>query len=361
MIEFTQGNLLDTDAEALVNTVNTVGVMGKGIALMFKERFPENNRAYVSHCKAAAFEPGTLFITERSDLLGPRWIINFATKQHWRHPSKLAWIESGLAELRAFIEANHVRSIALPPLGAGNGKLEWTAVRPRIEQALSDLQDVQVLVFEPSGKYQNVAKRRGVQQLTPARALIAELVRRYWVLGFECSVLEIQKLAWLLERALEHHGDENPLDLRFRAHRYGPYADRLRHLLDGLDGSYLHCDKRLADAGPQDVIWFNEAKRDDVATYLASAEVAPYRTSFDETVALIDGFESPLGMELLATVDWLLAREGCSATVQSIQAGLDRWPGGVDAGQRKRRLFDERLIGLALERLGSLAAPQPQA
>ncbi|MCF7996930.1 MAG: Appr-1-p processing protein, partial [Chromatiaceae bacterium] len=126
-------------------------------------------------------------------------------------------------------------------------------------------------------------------------------------------------------------------------------------------GSYLHCDKRLADAEPQDVIWFNEAKRDYVTTYLCGAEIAPYRTAFDQTVALIDGFESPLGMGLLATVDWLLAREGCAATVQGIQAGLDRWPGGADAGQRKRRLFDERLIRLALERLSSLEAPQLQA
>lgn len=356
MIEFTQGNLLETDAEALVNTVNTVGVMGKGIALMFKEEFPENNKAYVAHCETGQFQPGTLFITERSDMLGPRFIVNFATKKHWRHPSKLAWIESGLAELRRFIQEKGVRSVALPPLGAGNGKLDWAGVRPRIEQALADLENVRVIVFEPTEKYQNVAKRKGVQKLTPARALIAELVRRYWVLGFECSLLEIQKLAWLLERALERHGLGNPLDLRFVAHRYGPYADRLRHLLEGLDGSYLRCDKRLADAGPLDVIWFDEAKAEYVATYLKGAEAAPYRPAFEETAAIIDGFESPLGMELLATVDWLIAREGCPATIAGIQAGLDRWPGGADAGQRKRRLFDERLIGLALERLGQFAA-----
>ena len=351
MLEFTQGNLLETDAEALVNTVNTVGVMGKGIALMFKEQFPDNNQAYVAHCKAGAFQPGTLFVTERKDMFGPRWIVNFATKKHWRHPSKMEWIDSGLAELREFIRDNHVRSVAVPPLGAGNGKLEWTEVRPRIEQALGELDDVRVIVFEPTAKYQNVAKRTGVQKLTPARALIAELVRRYWVLGFECSVLEIQKLAWLLERALERRGLDNPLDLRFKADRYGPYADRLRHVLNDLDGSYLRCDKRLADAGPLDVIWFNEAKRDFVATYLTGAEIKPYRSAFDDTAALIDGFESPLGMELLATVDWLLAREECTATVEGIRSCLARWPGGEDAGQRKLRLFDERLIAIALERL----------
>jgi O-acetyl-ADP-ribose deacetylase (regulator of RNase III) len=355
MIEFTQGNLLDADVDAIVNTVNTVGVMGKGIALMFKEKYPENNKAYVAHCKSGRFEPGTLFITRQSDLLGPPWIVNFATKQHWRHPSKMEWIESGLRELRAFIEAEGVRSVAVPPLGAGNGKLEWSAVRPRIERALGDLESVRIIVFEPTTKYQNVSKRTGVQKLTPARAMIAELVRRYWILGFECSLLEIQKLAWLLERAIERHGLDNPLDLRFKADRYGPYAHRLHHLLDGLDGSYLHCDKRLADAGPLDVIWFEDSKKDYVSTYLASSEVAPYRAAFDETVGLIDGFQSPLGMELLATVDWLLSRERCEPSLRGVVAGLDTWPGGKDAGARKRRLFDDRLIGLALDRLARIA------
>jgi O-acetyl-ADP-ribose deacetylase (regulator of RNase III) len=360
MIEFNQGNLLEADAEALVNTVNTVGVMGKGIALMFKEQFPENNKAYVAHCKAGAFEPGTLFVTERSDMLGPRWIVNFATKKHWRHPSKMAWIESGLAELRQFIQDNDVRSIAVPPLGAGNGKLDWSDVRPRIEQALGEIEGVRVVVFEPTAKYQNVAKRTGVKKLTPARALIAELVRRYSILGFECSLLEIQKLAWLLERALERGGLDNPLKLGFSANRYGPYADRLRHLLEGLDGSYLRCDKRLADADPLDAIWFDESKADYVTAYLSGPEAAPFRPAFEETTAVIDGFESPLGMELLATVDWLIARERCPATVAGIQAGLDRWPGGEDAGRRKRRLFDERLIGLALERLQGQKWGQPE-
>jgi O-acetyl-ADP-ribose deacetylase (regulator of RNase III) len=351
MIEFTQGNLLDADVDAIVNTVNTVGVMGKGIALMFKEKYPENNKAYVAHCKARQFKPGTLFVTKQSDLLGPPWIVNFATKQHWRHPSKMEWIESGLRELREFVEANQVRSIAVPPLGAGNGKLDWSEVKPRIERALGGLESVRVIVFEPTSKYQNVAKRSGVQKLTPARAMIAELVRRYWILGFECSLLEIQKLAWLLERAIERHGLDNPLDLRFEANRYGPYAHRLHHLLDGLDGSYLHCDKRLADAGPLDVIWFDDAKKEYLSTYLAGDDVAPYRAAFIETVALIDGFQSPLGMELLATVDWLLSREGCEPTLQGVTTGLDGWAGGKDAGQRKRRLFNERLIGLALDRL----------
>jgi hypothetical protein len=188
--------------------------------------------------------------------------------------------------------------------------------------------------------------------LTPATAMLAELVRRYWVLGMECSLLEIQKLAWFLERSIERlTPNDNPLDLRFEANKYGPYADRLRHLLNSLDGSYLHCDKRIGDADPLDVIWFDDGRRDYLQTYLKSAEAKPYTEALETTATLIDGFESPFGMELLATVDWLLVREQCEASLTGIRAGLGRWPAGAEAAARKNRLFDDRAIGFALERL----------
>ncbi|WP_421621801.1 type II toxin-antitoxin system antitoxin DNA ADP-ribosyl glycohydrolase DarG [Alkalilimnicola ehrlichii] len=352
MIEYTRGNLLDADVEALVNTVNTVGVMGKGVALMFKEAFPENFRAYQAACKNREVVPGRMFVHERSALLGPRWIINFPTKQHWRGKTRMEWIDSGLRDLERVIRVNGIRSIALPPLGCGNGGLPWAQVRPRIESALRDLQDVRVVVFEPTRQYQNVAKRSGVEKLTPARALIAELVRRYWVLGMECSLLEVQKLAWLIERRIIDHGLENPLDLHFKALRYGPYSDRLRHLLNGLDGSYLRSDKRINDAGPEEVVWFDEARRDKLGIYLRSAEVRPYLGVLQEVDDLIDGFQSPLGLEVLATLDWLIWQEGVAPTKADVKEGLRRWPDDI-AGRRKLRLFSDQLIELALARLTS--------
>lgn len=355
MITFTQGNLLEARAEALVNTVNTVGVMGKGIALMFKERFAENFRRYAAACKAKEIRTGKMFVTEVNELDGPRWIVNFPTKQHWRGDSRMEWITDGLQDLRRFLIESKVKSIAIPPLGAGNGGLDWNDVRPQIEAALADL-DTEILVFEPTQKYQNVAKRTGVEKLTPARALIAELVRRYWVLGMECSLLEIQKLAWFLERSIERAG-QKPLDLRFASHKYGPYADRLRHLLEGLDGSYLHCDKRIGDADPLDVIWFDDERKAFVQAYL-KVEAKEYASALEATAALIDGFESPFGMELLATVDWLLAKENVAPTVPSVREGLRHWRGGPDAAIRKNKLFDDRALGIALERL---APGQPSA
>src|SRR5205823_3756315 len=145
MISFTKGNLLESGTDAVVNTVNTVGIMGKGIALMFKEAFPANFREYEAACKRGSVRTGEMFVTERPSMLGaPRWIINFPTKQHWRGKARLEWIKAGLEDLRRVIRENNIRSIALPPLGCGNGGLDWRVVRPLVEEALCDLQDVDI-------------------------------------------------------------------------------------------------------------------------------------------------------------------------------------------------------------------------
>jgi O-acetyl-ADP-ribose deacetylase (regulator of RNase III) len=283
MLRFTQGNLLDADVDAVMNTVNTVGVMGKGIALMFKERFPENFTAYNAASKRREVQVGRMFVTASTDLAGPRWIINFPTKQHWRSPSRLEWIASGLQDLKSVIAERNIRSIAIPPLGSGNGGLDWATVRPMIEAALGGLDGVDVVVYEPTAKYQNVAKGRGVEKLTPSRALIAEMIRRYGLLGLECSILEVQKLAWVLGRVIKHAGIADPLKLQFEANRYGPYAQGLTHLLNALDGSYLHCEKRLADATPFDTIRFDDERQTMLAAYFTGSDGAPFLDAINRT------------------------------------------------------------------------------
>jgi O-acetyl-ADP-ribose deacetylase (regulator of RNase III) len=348
--------LLDADVDAVVNTVNTAGVMGKGIALMFKERFPENFKAYAAASKAGEIVTGRMFVTPSNELQGPRWIVNFPTKRHWRHPSRLEWIEQGLDDLRNVIRDKAIESIALPPLGCGNGGLEWQEVKALIESKLDDVAGLKVYAFEPTAKYQNIAKRSGVQQLTIPRALIAEAIRRYWILGIECTLLEIQKLAWFLERSITSLGLENPLDLRYQADRYGPYSRRLNHLLNALDGSYLRSSKRISDCGPMDTIAFADSEAEKVALFLRTGTAKPYQQVIEDTDALIDGFQSPYGLELLATVDWLIHRERCEATVDGIRAGLSAWKGGPGAGQRKLRLFDDRVLQFALDRLSAATA-----
>lgn len=353
MIRYTQGNLLDASTEAVVNTVNEVGVMGKGIALMFREAFPENSASYKAACKRGEVRVGTMLVTESRELHGPRLIINFPTKRHWRQPSRVEWVTDGLKDLVRVIAEKNIRSIALPPLGCGNGGLEWTQVRREIESALGDLSDVDVVVYEPTETYQNAPKRSGLEELTPARAMIAELVRRYWVLGIECTNLEVQKLAWFLQRTIDTMGLTNPLGLKFQAHKYGPYSEQLRHLLDGLDGSYLHCAKRLADASPYDPIWFEENRRGALQTYLQSGEMRPYLPALERTAQLIDGFESPLGMELLSSVDWLLSVAGIAPDALAVENSIARWSGGQAAAARKTKLFPPPLIELALGRLAA--------
>jgi O-acetyl-ADP-ribose deacetylase (regulator of RNase III) len=148
MIQFVQGNLFDSQAEALVNAVNTVGVMGRGVALEFKHRFPENYRAYRLACKREELIVGKMFVTE-TKLEQPRWIINFPTKQHWRNPSKLEFVRDGLEDFVRVIEAHGIKSVALPALGCGTGGLEWKTVRELIEAVLEPLDHVVFEIFEP--------------------------------------------------------------------------------------------------------------------------------------------------------------------------------------------------------------------
>lgn len=359
MIEYHTGNLLEAPVEALVNTVNEIGVMGKGVALQFKEAFPQSAREYEDAAKHGEVRVGRVLVTATHGLSGPQWVIHFPTKRHWRNPSKIEWVRDGLADLRAVIQERGIRSVALPPLGCGNGGLNWTDVRPLIEDALGKLPGVEVLVFEPSPRYAVAPKTHGRENLTPARALIAEMIRRYSVLGMGCTNLEVQKIAWFLQRACSAVGAKDPLGLRFSANRYGPYSDRLRHLLDAIDGSYVHCEHRLSEASPFDLIHFRDDRRAVVSEYL-ERHAAQYSLVLDATTRFIDGFESPLGMELLATVDWLVSHEGCQPTIAEIRRALAAWPGDRAAGQRKLGLFDDGMLQVALDRVNEGLYAQQQ-
>ena len=350
-MRFTTGNLLDAEAQVLVNTVNTVGVMGKGIALMFKEQFPEASAAYEAACATKNVLLGQVFAVRRRELYGPEWIVHFPTKGHWRYPSKLEWIQDGLDDLARFILDNQITSVAIPPLGAGNGKLEWPVVRREIVDRLGHLSDVDIIVFEPTAKYQNVAKRQGVEKLTPARALVAEMIRRYSVLGIECTFLEVQKLTYFINEFIIMDNVPDPLNLKFSANKFGPYSPELRFLLNSLDGSYIESDKRVNDSGPFDSVRFNDRRKDYVLAYFSTDEAHPYQGVLDRASRLIEGFESPLGMELLSTVDWLIRHEGVAPTVDGVLAGIKDWPGGEESGLRKLKIFERRFVELALERI----------
>ncbi len=149
MFKLLKGDLLEAQAEALVNTVNTKGVMGKGVALQFKRAFRNNYKAYTVACERGEVEVGKVFVFDRGTLDNPRYIFNFPTKKHWRQRSRIEYIQDGLEDLVREIRNHDIQSIALPPLGCGYGGLSWDEVRVLIKEAANRLPEVEFLVYEP--------------------------------------------------------------------------------------------------------------------------------------------------------------------------------------------------------------------
>ncbi len=338
MIEEATGNLLRADAEALVNTVNCVGFMGKGIALQFKQGFPDNFDAYARACKRKEVQPGQMFLFETGYLTNPKYIFNFPTKRHWRGKSRMDDIESGLAALVLDIERLGIRSVAVPPLGCGNGGLDWADVRPRIEAAFRALPDVKVLLYAPHGAPQATTMVVNTKrpQMTPARALFVKLMQQYRQLAYRLTLLEIQKLAYFLQEAGE------PLRLRYEAGHYGPYATNLNKVLERIEG---HFTRGYGDSQKPDVeIDLLEGAAEEADLFLEGRIASVER--LEKVGNLIEGFETPYGMELLASVHWVVARNDPPAA--SVDAAIDQvhaW----DA--RKRRMLRQEHIRVAWARL----------
>ncbi len=345
MIQYKAGNILEEDAEALVNTVNCVGFMGRGIALQFKKAWHGNFKAYAAACRRHEVQPGRMFVFETGRLTNPRYIINFPTKRHWRGKSRMEDIEAGLEALVGEIRSRGIRSVALPPLGAGLGGLNWTEVRPRIERAMADLADVEVVVFEPQGAPPVVKsmRRGGVPKMTPGRAALIGLMQRYLdgLLDPFVSLLEVHKLMYFMQEAGE------PLRLRFATGPYGPYAENLRHVLAEIDGYYISGYVAGGDT-PDKVIELVPGAVNDARRALAERPESLAR--FERVARLVEGFESPFGLELLATVHWIVAREH-PASEQELIAQTYAW------ADRKRHFAPEqiRLAARVLREKGCIA------
>jgi O-acetyl-ADP-ribose deacetylase (regulator of RNase III) len=334
VVEFVTGNLFDADVAALVNTVNTKGVMGKGVALQFKRAFPANFKAYKSACDAGEVQLGRMFVTQTDRLENPRFIINFPTKGHWKSRSRLADVESGLQDLRRVLTDCEIASVAVPPLGCGLGGLDWDEVRPRIEAALADL-PVRVLVFEPTGApaADRMVEARPRPAMTPFRATLVWSLSRYLLPGEAASPLEIQKLLYLLQEA------GVPLRLEFAKSHYGPYADAARHAVINLEGHFV---TGFGDGTGDRSVRLLPGALDEAEKALVEDPETLER--YRRVERLIDGFETPYGLELLATTHWVATREG--AGDPEAATGLVRaW------SDRKERLFTSNHVTKAWERL----------
>ena len=323
---------MTAEAEALVNTVNCVGVMGRGIALQFKEHFPENFKAYAAACKREEVQPGRMFITERGGLGLPHYLINFPTKRHWKGKSRLSDIEAGLSALAADIHRLKITSIALPPLGAGLGGLDWADVRPLIVAALDNLPDVQVIVYEPTEAPLQLAHVTAAPNMTPGRAALVGLMNRYLggLLDPFVSLLEVQKLMYFLQESGQN------LRLNYTKGFYGPYASNLSHVLKAVEG---HLVSGYLDGGdqPGKPLALVAGAREDATSFLQGHPETLQR--FDRVARLVDGFETPFGLELLATVHFAATQLGAVTPVQAVEV--------VHGWSKRKQQFSPEQIGLA--------------
>ena len=339
MIFRADGDLLATDAEALVNTVNTVGVMGKGIALQFKLAFPDNYKAYESACKRDEVQIGKMFVFHREN--NPRVIINFPTKRHWKGKSKIEDIKSGLRALIEVVRKEHIKSIAVPPLGCGNGGLDWADVRPLITQAFSEVPDVNVQLFYPEGAPKaddmKIATKR--PNMTPGRAVILEVLSRYVLPEYRLTLLEIQKLAYFMQEAGE------PLRFDFVKQRYGPYAENLHHVLQAMEGHFVRgYGDRSRDVSLE---LYADAVR-EAEDFLADETETQQRLA--RVTSLIEGYETPYGLELLSTVHWVVMHD-CVVEGRekpdNVTTAVHSW------NDHKRKTFTKPRIESAWRRLQS--------
>ena len=336
MLEFKKGDILTEDADALVNTVNCVGVMGRGIALQFKNAFPDNFKAYAEACKCDEVRPGRMFVFETGRLTSPYYIINFPTKRHWRGKSRIADIDAGLKALQEVIREKNIRSIAMPPLGSGLGGLSWAEVRPRLEAVMQEFADLKIVVFEPGGGPEDgrINRSTDVPRMTPGRAALVALMDRYLhgLLDPFVVLLEVHKLMYFMQVAGQ------PLKLKLTKGHYGPYAENLRHVLSAVEGHFVSGYADGVDA-PDKPLELVPGALEDAKALIANETGT--RKRLDRVSELVAGFESPFGMELLSTVHWVVHEE-TARTFDEVEKRTYAW------SDRKKR-FSPRQLRIALK------------
>ena len=339
MIETMKGNILKNNAEALVNTVNLEGYMGKGIALQFKKAFPDNFKEYSSACRKGEIAIGKVLVHETHDMFNPKFIINFPTKNKWRKKSDMRYIEEGLIDLVRQVKRLGIGSIAIPPLGCGLGGLNWPEVKRRIVDAFNEVPGVQVILYEP-GKApdaKELPNRTVKPDLTPARAMFIFLIKQYMELSYELTRLEVQKMAYFLQEAGE------PLRLKYSKSFYGPYAANLKNVLELLDGHFIRISGLYNK--PTDRIALIEPQASEAETYLSNIDPES-RHRLDRVSKLILGYETPYSMELLSSVHWLAVNDSEPArTEDEAIKKLHAW------NKRKKNIFRPDHIRIAWRHL----------
>jgi len=319
-----------------VNTVNCVGVMGRGVALQFRNAYPENFKVYKAACDRKELHPGRVLTFDRASFENPRFLINFPTKVHWKGKSRMEYIDSGLEALVEEVRRREIRSIALPPLGCGLGGLDWDEVRPRIEAAFAELPSVRVLLYEPAGAPapETMTHAAAPPKMTLGNAAPLALVQRYLAALMDTSVtlLEIQKLLYFLQESGE------PLNLKYAKGHYGPYSETVRHVLKGIEGHYLLGYGDAADVPTREIKLVEDYGEKAEKFLQDHQETLPRLKRVSD---LICGFETAYGMELLATVHWVVTKEG-ARNLDDVINRVYKW-------SDRKRMFPEVHLQIAYE------------
>lgn len=334
-MKFIKGNLLEANTQALINTVNTVGVMGKGIALQFKESFPNNYKVYLAACKRKELHTGKLLVVREQTLSGEKIIINFPTKTEWFQKSRYEYIEDGLKALVTAIEEYNIKSVAIPPLGCGNGGLKWEKVRPMMEKYLAGLSNVDIFVYEPNEAVKEILKQQDNNKdvkLTPARAMLLYALFYYESLGENSSLFVANKLAYFLQRLGEKSLDK----LKFEASHYGPYSVQVAHLVHALNGKYIKGLEQMS-AKAFEPLELQYDKAEEVSEYIKKELLPDQIKRMKNLVKLVDGFQSALSLEVLATVDFVRKKQQ-NIPIPEVISTIHSW------SDRKKELFQDKYI-----------------
>ena len=335
MLKFSNGGILKKSIEGYL----------KESMIVDKRKMPTtiNYKDYKKACGANTVKPGHMFIVDNQSLTNPRYIINFPTKRHWKGKSKIEDVESGLLALVEDVKRLGIKSVAVPPLGCGLGGLPWKKVYSLMEKAFAQAEDVQWLVFEPTGApaAKDMPNKTKRPKMTKGRAAVLGLIDRYLVPGYDypLSLLEIQKLVYFLTESGEHLNQ-----VVFEKAAYGPYADVLRHVLEKIDGHFVtgYGDGKNKPDVPINLLPDAAREADE---FIKSHPDTQSR--FDKVVKLIEGFETPYGMELLSTVHWVATREN-NAAIENSDIALEEirnW------NTRKAKIMQPSHIHAAWERL----------
>ena len=339
-MKFITGNMLEAETEALVNTVNTVGVMGKGIALQFKERFPVNFKIYAAACKKGDMLVGKMLVVKEDTMAGEKLIINFPTKTEWFKKSQYSYIEDGLKDLAKVIEEYSIKSIAIPPLGCGNGGLKWEKVKPMMDKYLSQLSNVSIQIYEPNEAVKEILQKEAIKKevgLTAARAMLLYALFKYEKLGEVATIFAANKLAYFLQKSGE------PMRLQFVPYKYGPYAQAIEKVLYALNGKYLTGIEQMK-VRAFEPLQLNYEKYNEIEQYVNTNLSSEQKQRLESVFSIIDGFETTLSLEILSSAHFLLS-ENPSLTEDQLFNKIQDW------NERKKNLVTKEYINIALEHL----------